>query len=107
MPSPTGLCQPSWSSQSLTFLAWYGPADAGFLFAFKMAIAVLVIACPCALGLATPTAIMVGSSVGLSAGILFKKASALENISRLQVILLDKTGTLTKGAFAVTDLLSR
>jgi Cu+-exporting ATPase len=81
-------------------------ADAGFLFAFKMSIAVLVIACPCALGLATPTAIMVGSSVGLSAGILFKKASVLENISRLQVILLDKTGTLTKGAFAVTDVLT-
>ncbi len=88
-----------------TFSIWYGLADAGFLFAFKMAIAVLVIACPCALGLATPTAIMVGSSVGLSAGILFKKASVLENISRLQVILLDKTGTLTKGEFAVTDLL--
>jgi len=90
----------------LTFLIWYSLVDAGFLFAFKMAIAVLVIACPCALGLATPTAIMVGSSVGLSAGILFKKASVLENISRLQVILLDKTGTLTKGAFSVTDLLT-
>ncbi|MDH4007506.1 MAG: heavy metal translocating P-type ATPase, partial [Desulfuromonadales bacterium] len=90
----------------LTFIAWYGPAQSGFLFAFKMSIAVLVIACPCALGLATPTAIMVGSSVGLSSGILFKKASVLENISRLQVILLDKTGTLTKGEFAVTDLLT-
>jgi Cu+-exporting ATPase len=90
----------------LTFLIWYGPAEAGFLFAFKMAIAVMVIACPCALGLATPTAIMVGSSVGLSAGILFKKASVLENISRLQVLLFDKTGTLTKGAFSVTDLQS-
>ena len=90
----------------MTFLAWYVFTGAGFLFAFKMAIAVLVIACPCALGLATPTAIMVGSSVGLSSGVLFKKASALENISRLQVILLDKTGTLTKGAFSVTDLLT-
>ncbi|MEN8687797.1 MAG: heavy metal translocating P-type ATPase [Desulfuromonadales bacterium] len=89
----------------LTLLYWYGLAGAGFLFAFKMAIAVLVIACPCALGLATPTAIMVGSSVGLSAGILFKKASVLENISRLQVVLFDKTGTLTRGALAVTDLL--
>lgn len=89
----------------LTFLTWYGMADAGFLFAFKMAISVLVIACPCALGLATPTAIMVGSSIGLSSGILFKKASTLENISRLQVLLLDKTGTLTKGHFSVTDLL--
>ena len=90
----------------ITFSVWYWLASAGFLFAFKMAIAVLVIACPCALGLATPTAIMVGSSVGLSAGILFKKASVLENISRLQVILLDKTGTLTNGKFAVTDLLT-
>ena len=89
----------------MTFVVWYGLANAGFLFAFKMAIAVLVIACPCALGLATPTAIMVGSSVGLSAGILFKKASALENISRLQVLLLDKTGTLTRGEFAVTDVM--
>ncbi len=89
----------------VTFMVWYGFAGAGFLFAFKMAIAVLVIACPCALGLATPTAIMVGSAVGLSSGILFKKASVLENISRLQVILLDKTGTLTTGEFSVTDLL--
>ncbi|MDT8442814.1 MAG: heavy metal translocating P-type ATPase [Desulfuromonadales bacterium] len=90
----------------ITFIIWYWPAAAGFLFAFKMAIAVLVIACPCALGLATPTAIMVGSSIGLSAGILFKKASVLENISHLQVLLLDKTGTLTRGEFAVTDLLA-
>ncbi len=89
-----------------TFVVWYGLAAAGFLFAFKMAIAVLVIACPCALGLATPTAIMVGSSVGLSAGILFKKASVLENISHLQVVLLDKTGTLTRGEFAVTDVMT-
>ncbi|BCR05589.1 copper-translocating P-type ATPase [Desulfuromonas versatilis] len=88
----------------LTFVAWYGMFGAEFLFAFKMAIAVLVIACPCALGLATPTAIMVGSAVGLSAGILFKRASVLENISRLQVVLLDKTGTLTRGEFSVTDL---
>jgi len=90
----------------VTFVVWFWPAAAGFLFAFKMAIAVLVIACPCALGLATPTAIMVGSAVGLSAGILFKTASALENISRLQVLLLDKTGTLTRGEFAVTDLVA-
>jgi Cu+-exporting ATPase len=90
----------------VTFAVWYWSAAAGFLFAFKMAIAVLVIACPCALGLATPTAIMVGSSIGLSAGILFKKASVLENISHLQILLLDKTGTLTRGEFAVTDLLA-
>ena len=94
------------AAAAVTFAAWYWPAAAGFLFAFKMAIAVLVIACPCALGLATPTAIMVGSSIGLSAGILFKKASVLENISHLQVLLLDKTGTLTRGEFSVTDMLT-
>lgn len=88
----------------VTFITWYALAGSSFVFAFKMAIAVLVIACPCALGLATPTAIMVGSSIGLSSGILFKKASVLENISRLQVVLLDKTGTLTKGEFSVTEL---
>jgi Cu+-exporting ATPase len=88
----------------ITFLIWRLAVGQEFLFAFKMGIAVLVIACPCALGLATPTAIMVGSSVGLSAGILFKRASVLENISRLDILLLDKTGTLTKGEFSVTDL---
>ena len=90
---------------ALTFTIWYGLAGSPFLFAFKLAIAVLVIACPCALGLATPTAIMVGSAVGLNRGILFKRAAALENTARLDVVLLDKTGTLTRGAFAVTDLL--
>ena len=90
----------------LTFLVWYGPLGAGFLFAFKLGIAVLVIACPCALGLATPTAIMVGSAVGLSAGILFKRASVLENAARLDMLLLDKTGTLTRGEFSVTALVS-
>ncbi len=87
-----------------TFLVWRFAGGAEFLFAFKMSIAVLVIACPCALGLATPTAIMVGSSVGLAAGILFKRASVLEKIAKLDVLLLDKTGTLTRGEFAVTDL---
>ncbi|MBW2476698.1 MAG: copper-translocating P-type ATPase [Deltaproteobacteria bacterium] len=87
-----------------TFLIWFMAIETSFLFAFKMAIAVLVIACPCALGLATPTAIMVGSSVGLSAGLLFKRASVLETIARLQVVLFDKTGTLTKGEFEVTEL---
>ncbi|MDT8440312.1 MAG: heavy metal translocating P-type ATPase [Desulfuromonadales bacterium] len=90
----------------LTFAIWYYGAGAGFLFAFKLAIAVLVIACPCALGLATPTAIMVGSAVGLARGILFKKASVLENIARLDVLLFDKTGTLTSGVFRLTDLVT-
>jgi len=90
----------------LTFVCWYLLAGSSFLFAFQMAIAVVVIACPCALGLATPTAIMVGSSVGLERGILFKKASALERISKLQVLLLDKTGTVTSGDFKVEKLVT-
>ncbi len=90
---------------ALTFVVWYGMVGSAFLFAFKLAIAVLVIACPCALGLATPTAIMVGSAVGLSQGILFKRASVLENIAKLDLVMFDKTGTLTRGEFSVTDLL--
>jgi Cu+-exporting ATPase len=88
----------------LTFAGWYQLSDHGFLFAFKLAIAVVVIACPCAMGLATPTAIMVGSGIGLARGILIKRGSALENIARLQVLLLDKTGTLTLGKPVMTDL---
>ncbi|PLY03132.1 MAG: ATPase P, partial [Desulfuromonas sp.] len=86
---------------TLTFCGWLLGSDQGFLFAFQMGISVVVIACPCALGLATPTAIMVGSSVGLEHGVLFKKATALEQISKTKVLLLDKTGTLTSGEFKV------
>jgi Cu+-exporting ATPase len=88
----------------LTFGLWYWVLGEPFLFAFKLAIAVVVIACPCAMGLATPTAIMVGSGVGLGRGILIKRGSVLENISKLQAILMDKTGTLTEGRPALTDL---
>ncbi|HLO26909.1 MAG TPA: heavy metal translocating P-type ATPase, partial [Geobacteraceae bacterium] len=88
----------------VTFAVWFFPLHREFLFAFKLAIAVVVIACPCAMGLATPTAIMVGSGVGLSRGILIKRGSVLENIARLQAILLDKTGTLTRGEPALTEL---
>lgn len=90
----------------LTFVVWYLVVSAPFLTGFQMAIAVVVIACPCALGLATPTAIMVGSAVGLERGILYKKASALETISKLDIMLLDKTGTLTSGGFSVDQVLS-
>ena len=87
-----------------TFSVWFYTLHAGFLPAFRFAIAVVVIACPCAMGLATPTAIMVGSGVALARGILVKKGSALEAISRMQVLLLDKTGTLTIGQPTMTDL---
>ncbi|MBV1873525.1 MAG: heavy metal translocating P-type ATPase [Gammaproteobacteria bacterium] len=86
-----------------TFCIWYflpleiSEGGDRFLFSFQLMIAVLVIACPCALGLATPTAIMVGSAAGLRRGILFKKGSLLEKISKLDIILFDKTGTLTEG----------
>lgn len=88
----------------LTFLIWYGLLDRSFVFALTAAIAVLVIACPCALGLATPTAIMVGSGIGLNRGLLFKSAAVLEAISSIQAIGFDKTGTLTRGLPEVTDV---
>ncbi|MDU0459887.1 MAG: copper-translocating P-type ATPase [Geobacteraceae bacterium] len=87
-----------------TFLVWFNLLSSDFLTAFRFAIAVVVIACPCAMGLATPTAIMVGSGIALKRGILVKKGSALEIISGLQVLLLDKTGTLTRGTPEMTDL---
>jgi P-type Cu+ transporter len=90
----------------LTFILWYLALQQDFLFAFKLTIAVIVIACPCAMGLATPTAIMVGSGVGLARGILIKRGSALENIAGLTAVLLDKTGTLTRGTPTLTDLVS-
>ena len=74
-------------------------------FALARGISVLVISCPCALGLATPVAIMVGSGVGAKNGILFKTAASLEETGRVQVVALDKTGTITKGEPRVTDIL--
>ena len=75
-------------------------------FALARGISVLVISCPCALGLATPVAIMVGNGVGAKNGILFKTAASLEETGRVQVVALDKTGTITKGEPRVTDILS-
>lgn len=75
-----------------------------FGYALARGIAVLVVSCPCALGLATPVAIMVGSGLGAKNGILFKTASSLEETGRVQIVALDKTGTITKGEPTVTDI---
>lgn len=89
------------------FAIWYvlGP-EPSYVYAMLTAVAVLIIACPCALGLATPTAIMVGTAKGAESGILIRSAESLERAHSVQVVVLDKTGTLTSGRPTVTDVVS-
>lgn len=88
----------------ITFILWMTLGNKDFHFALTCAISVLVISCPCALGLATPTAIMVATGKGANLGILVKSAQHLEQLSKCDVVVLDKTGTITEGKPQVTDI---
>jgi len=90
---------------TLTFAVWliFGP-DPALTFGLVNAVAVLIIACPCAMGLATPTSIMVGTGRGAELGVLFRKGEALQSLQGVKVVALDKTGTLTEGKPRLTDL---
>jgi Cu2+-exporting ATPase len=91
----------------ITFIIWavYGPEPA-YVYAFVNAIAVVIIACPCALGLATPMSVMVGVGKGARSGILIKNAAALEGMNRIDVLVIDKTGTITEGKPSVEKVIS-
>ncbi|MBO5040482.1 MAG: heavy metal translocating P-type ATPase [Clostridia bacterium] len=101
----SGIFVPTVIGIALVTIAAWLIAGESIGFALARGISVLVISCPCALGLATPVAIMVGSGVGAKNGILFKSASALEEIGKTKVVILDKTGTVTKGTPTVSDVI--
>ena len=88
----------------VTFLVWWFLLGEGFTPAMLRLVAILVTACPCALGLATPTAVMMGTGIGAQRGILFRNGEALERSGALTTIVLDKTGTLTEGKLTLTDI---
>jgi P-type Cu+ transporter len=88
------------------FLPWVNPEASALQVATLSAIAVLVIACPCALGLATPTAIMVGSGLGAERGVLIRSGQAIQMLKDIRVVVLDKTGTITRGAPVLTDVVA-
>ena len=92
---------------ALTFLAWWiwGP-EPRLTFALVNAVAVLIIACPCAMGLATPTSIMVGTGRGAELGVLFRRGEALQGLQEVSVVAVDKTGTLTEGKPVLTDFIA-
>ena len=102
----SGIFVPTIIAISLAVLAIWLILDAQIGYAVGRAISVLVISCPCALGLATPVAIMVGSGVGAKGGVLFKTAQALEVAGRVNIVALDKTGTLTTGKMSVKDIIT-
>ncbi|MCS4503808.1 heavy metal translocating P-type ATPase [Arhodomonas aquaeolei] len=93
------------AAAAITFVVWLaaGPEPA-LSYAFVTAVSVLLIACPCAMGLATPTAIMVGTGRGARMGVLFRRGAALEGLAKADTVVMDKTGTLTRGRPAVTDV---
>ncbi|MCX6656082.1 MAG: heavy metal translocating P-type ATPase [Candidatus Bathyarchaeota archaeon] len=90
---------------TLAFLGWYYLIGAGFSVAFTAFVAVVIVACPCAMGIATPTAILVGAGLGAQNGILIKNGEFLEKARSVQAVAFDKTGTITKGEIAVTDII--